>query len=185
MKCSRFNSNLDSGWRDEEFVRLYTENRGRLLAYIGTLIPHWHDAEEVLQQTFLALQEQLDAREPPHDFFRWACGVARHKVIDYRRRQRRWRQVFSEVALQKLSETHMACSDLIERRRLAMRQCVAKLPPSDRRVIEHYYLQGQTTAAEVAAELGRSKNTVLKALIRIRKLLRLCVDRTVALEDRK
>lgn len=183
MKYRRFHSSLDSDWRDEQFARLHAENRGRLAAYIGTLIPHWHDAEEVLQQTFMALREKLDDAEPPQDFFRWACGVAYHKVIDYRRRQQRWRQVFSEVALKKLTETHLACSDLLERRRTAIRQCVAKLPPSDRRVIEHYYLQGQATAAEVAEELGRPRNTILKALIRIRKLLRLCVDRTIALED--
>ncbi len=105
MKCRRFSSNLDSGWRDEEFVRLYTENRGRLIAYIGTLIPHWHDAEEVLQQTFLALREQLDAREPPHDFFRWALRLAHHKVIDYRRGKRRYGGKFSARSPEKLSET--------------------------------------------------------------------------------
>lgn len=87
--------------------------------------------------------------------------------------------------MQKLTETHAACSDLLERRRVAIRQCVAKLPPSDRTIIEHYYLQEQKTAAEVAEELGRSRNTVLKALIRIRKLLRLCVDRTIASEERR
>jgi RNA polymerase sigma-70 factor (ECF subfamily) len=185
MKCRRSNSNLGFGWTDEQFARLYGENRGRLIAYIGMLIPHWHDAEEVLQQTFMALREKLNDAEPPHDFFRWACGVAYHKAIDYRRRQRRWRHVFSEVAMQKLTETHAACSDLLERRRVAIRQCVAKLPPSDRTIIEHYYLQEQKTAAEVAEELGRSRNTVLKALIRIRKLLRLCVDRAIASEERR
>lgn len=185
MKRSRSNSGLDSGWRDEQFARLYAENRGRLMAYIGTLIPHWHDAEEVLQQTFLALQEKLGEGDLPRDFFRWACGVAYHKVNDYRRRKHRWRQVFSEVAMQKLTETHVAYSDLIERRRNAIQKCVAKLPPSDRSIIEHYYVQEQKTAGEVAEELGRSKNTILKALIRIRKVLRVCVDRTLAQEDRR
>lgn len=155
------------------------------MAYIGSLVPHWHDAEEVLQQTFLVLREKLQEGDPPRDFRRWAYTVAYHKVLDYRKRQRRWRHVFSEVAMQKLTETHAACSDLIERRRSAVRRCIAKLTPSDRSVVEHYYAQEQKTAVQVGEELGRSRNTILKALIRIRKLLRLCVDRTLATEDRR
>jgi RNA polymerase sigma-70 factor, ECF subfamily len=170
---------------DEEFVRLFGLNQGRVFGYIVNLIPHRADAEEVLQRTSIVLWRKFDQFHPSGEFVRWACGVAHLEVLSYVRQQNRRRQVFGETVLNKLAETRIARSDLLEQRRLVIDDCVAKLVRSDREIIEHYYYQGRKTAAEVAAELGRPANTILKALIRIRKSLQRCVDEAVSSEERK
>lgn len=171
--------------REEEFLRLYGENRARLFVFIGTLLRHWEDAEDVLQLTSIVLRNKFDQFNPSLDFFHWACGVAYRQVLHFRGKQARRKQVYREIALKKLAETQFARSDLLENRRVMLKDCVAKLAPSDREIVDRYYYQGRKTVAEVAAELSRPTNTVLRALVRIRRALRVCVDRALAQESRK
>lgn len=170
---------------DEEFVRLFGLNHGRVFAYIVTLLPCWTDAEEVLQRTSIALWKNFGQFDPSGDFSRWACGVAHRQALNYRRQQARGRRIFSESVMQKVAQTRAARSLVIEQRRSVMDDCIAELPPSDREIIDRYYYQGRKTAAEVARELGRPTNTILKALIRIRRSLHRCVDEATLAEERK
>lgn len=171
--------------RNEEFVRLFGLNQGRVFTYIATLLPCKADAEDVLQRTSIVLWRKFDQFDPSGSFVRWAYGVAYREALKYLKQQSRQRQVFREAVLEKLTQTHMARSDLLEQRRLAMDDCVAKLSPSDRAIIEHYYYQGRTTAADVAEALGRPTNTILHALVRIRGNLHRCIDDAVSSEKRK
>ena len=175
----------DNNAQNEEFVRLFGLNQGRVFTYIATLLPCWADAEDVLQQTSIVLWRKFDQFDPSGSFLRWAYGVAYREALKYLRQESRQRQVFREAVLEKLTRTHIARSDLLEKRRLAMDDCVARLSPSDREIIEHYYYQGRKTAAEVARELGRPTNTILHALVRIRGSLQRCIDEIASSEERK
>lgn len=171
--------------RDEEFVRQFGLNQGRVFAYIVTLIPRWTDAEEILQRTSVVLWRKFDEFDRSTNFVRWACAVAYLETLKYLKQEGRRQQVFKEAVLDQLARTRVAHSDLLENRHLALDDCVALLPPSDRAIIEHYYFQGRKTAAEVAEELGRPANTILKALIRIRASLQRCIDEKASSEERK
>jgi RNA polymerase sigma-70 factor, ECF subfamily len=171
--------------QDEEFVRLFGLNQGRVFAYIVTMLPRWADAEDVLQRTSVVLWRKFDQFDPSTNFVRWACSVAHFEALKYLRQEGRQREVFKEAVLEKLANTRIAHSDLLAKRQMAIDDCAAKLPPTDRQIIEHYYFQGRKTAAEVAKELGRPTNTVLKALIRIRGALQRCIDEAVSSEERK
>lgn len=184
MKADSRPHDLDA-MRDEEFVRHYSEVRARLFVYISNLLPHWADAEDVLQQTSILLNQKFDQYDPRRSFFNWARGIAYRTVLNFRKLQRRRHQVFNEAVLEKLSRTQMNQTELFESRRLALADCVTKLAPSDRQIVERYYYEGGKTVAEVANELSRPTNTLLRALVRIRRALRLCVDRSIAREYRK
>lgn len=171
--------------RDEDFVRLFGLNQGQVFAYIVTLLPRWADAEDVLQRTSIVLWNKFDQFDPSTSFIRWAYAVAYREALKYLKQEGRRQQVFREAVLDKLARTRVATSDLLEKRHTAFGDCVAKLPQSDRKIIEHYYFQGKKTAADVAEELGRPTNTVLKALIRIRGALQRCIDEEVSSEERK
>jgi RNA polymerase sigma-70 factor (ECF subfamily) len=168
--------------RDEEFLRLYAEHRARLFVFIGTLLRHWEDAEDVLQLTSVVLRSKFDQFDPSRDFFHWACGIAYRQALRLRGRETRRKQVHRDVAMKKLAEKHIARNDLLESRRAVLNDCVAKLAQRDREIVEHYYYQDRKTVAEVAAELSRPASTVLQALVRIRSSLRVCVDRALARE---
>jgi RNA polymerase sigma-70 factor (ECF subfamily) len=176
--------NIDDA-QDEAFVRLFGLNQGRVFAYIVSLLPCWADAEDVLQRTSIVLWKKFDQFDPSADFARWACGVAYRETLKYLKQQNRRRQVFDEAVLERIASARIARSDLLEKRRFAMDDCVSRLSPDDRGIIEYYYFRGKKTVAEVAGELGRPVNTVFKALTRIRRSLHRCIDDAVSSEDRK
>ena len=64
-----------------EFVSLLTASQRRLYAFICTLVIDRTDADEVLQETNLALWEQAERFEAGTDFVAWACRVAHYKVL--------------------------------------------------------------------------------------------------------
>lgn len=171
---------------EEEFVRLYQASRERVFAYIFSLMshPNWDDVEEVLQRTSIVLQRKFDQFDPARDFTSWACGIAHFELLRYQKQRKRWSRTFDGAVLEQLGREWVERSDLLEQRRQALDGCIEKLPATDQRIIEHYYYQGKKTAAAVAEELGRTTNTILKALIRIRKSLRQCIDRALASENR-
>jgi RNA polymerase sigma-70 factor, ECF subfamily len=171
--------------QDEAFVHLLELHKRRMFAYIGTLLPRWADAEEVLQRTTIVLWRKFDQFDPSTDFVCWAYAVAYWESLYYLKQEGHRRHVFGAAVLEKLARTHVARSDLLEKQHFAIDDCVARLSPSDREIIEHYYYQGRKTAAEVARELGRPTNTILKALIRIRGSLQHCIDEVASSEERR
>ena len=71
----------------------------RLVRLYGPLICWWcrrfgvaaDDVGDVVQEVFLAVANGLDTfeRQGPGSFRSWVRGIARHKALDYQRRQRR------------------------------------------------------------------------------------------------
>jgi RNA polymerase sigma-70 factor, ECF subfamily len=66
----------------------------------------------------------------------------------------------------------------------ALESCLGKLSETDRSLIRRRYQPG-TSVQELAAEIGRTANSLSKTLGRIRRALLECVDRTLAREARE
>jgi RNA polymerase sigma-70 factor (ECF subfamily) len=165
---------------DEEFVRLLGLSQGRVFSFVITLLPDWSEAEEVVARMSVVLWKKLGEFDPEGDFVRWACGIAYRQTLAYLRERRREHLTLSLDVLDQIAQARLEHDQLLEQRRRALRGCQEKLPPSDRQIIDAYYGATRKTAAEVGSELGRPTNTILKALIRIRRALHLCIDRTIA-----
>jgi RNA polymerase sigma-70 factor (ECF subfamily) len=165
---------------DEEFVRLLGLSQGRVLSFVITLLPNWNEAEEVVARTSVVLWKKKDDFDPNRDFVRWACGIAYRQTLIYLRERRRNHLTMSVDVLERIAQVRISRDEILEQRRSALQGCLNKLAKSDRKIIDAYYSCKRKTAAEVGAELGRPTNTILKALIRIRRALHRCIDRSVA-----
>jgi len=60
------------------------------------------DADDVLQETFLAVSRKAASFEPGSNFVAWACGIARLKVLENFRQLKRT-HALSESALSALA----------------------------------------------------------------------------------
>ena len=58
--------------------------------YISALVPYLNDAQDLLQQTALALWQKFAAYDPSQPFTPWACRFALLEVKDFLRRNRKW-----------------------------------------------------------------------------------------------
>ena len=60
--------------RYEEFLRLFTQERERMFAFIYSMIPRQADAEDVFQRSSLVLWRKFHEFRQGEDFLAWACG---------------------------------------------------------------------------------------------------------------
>jgi RNA polymerase sigma-70 factor, ECF subfamily len=178
MRSSRQPNNPGS---TDRFLRLLLAAEPKIRGFIFSLLPNWHDADEVYQDTSLVLWEKFGEYRPGTNFCAWACQIAWNKVRNFRSRQATALRLFSDALLEAVAEERLHRSDW-DRRRDALAACCEKLRVGDRDLLERCY-QRSTTIKQVAAQLSRPVDTVYKSLKRIRHSLYLCVHQTLARED--
>jgi len=167
--------------RREEFIRQLTFAQSSLWAYVFSLVPEHAAAQDILQQTNLTLWRKADEFQPGTNFIAWACRAAYFHVLTYRRGLRRDRLVFNDEVFAYLAErqTERVSEAAGGERLAALRQCLEKLPPHSRQLLESRYAPGGSVT-ELAKADGRSVAALSQVLYRIRDLLLQCIESTPA-----
>jgi RNA polymerase sigma-70 factor (ECF subfamily) len=182
LKLERVSAVADRGTNVEQFVQLFAKCQMGLQAYIWTLVPNRADADDLMQETSVALWRKWSEFDPQRDFFRWACGIAFIEVLRHRRRTASERLWFSEELMETLAVEFLSEPALYELRSAALHSCLEKLAARDRKIIEARYRDGATIQA-VAQELRRPVSTLYKMVARIRDRLHMCIEGTIARES--
>jgi RNA polymerase sigma-70 factor, ECF subfamily len=167
----------------DAFVRLLSQNQRRVFLYVMSLVPDLNDAEEIIQETNLVLWREFGRFEPGTNFAAWACKVALHQVLAWRKRVRRDRLEFSPAFLEAVADEATSASDLLEERSQCLAHCIEKLPADHRQLLRLRYNEGRAIEA-IARQLERSEEAIYRALSRIRRTLHDCVARSRLLEGR-
>lgn len=160
------------------FVQLFAKHQCALNSFVSSLVPTRADAEDVLQETSLALWKKWADYDVTRDFFRWACGIAHIEVVRQRRKAATDRLWFNEELIEVLSFEMIENRELLDLRRDALESCIKKLPGADQSVLELRYRSGMGVE-KVADSLGRTTRTIHRMLARIRRLLHQCINATV------
>ena len=168
-----------------EFEQLFRQCDSDIKAFVFTLLPHWSDAEDVVQRTRIVLWQKFSQFQPGSNFKAWALQVARFEVSNFRRTQRSDRLCFDDNLVDSLTEVRSSLAEELDRRRAVLDQCLRKLRASDRQIIRHCYGPKATTTKEAADRLHRPVNTLYKALNRIRRTLLECVQQVNRKETRE
>jgi RNA polymerase sigma-70 factor (ECF subfamily) len=163
----------------DEFVRRLVAVQGLLRGFILTHVQEPGRAEDVLQDVSVILWKKLDTYDPQRSFSGWALGVARNEILHARRDTARFRIVFDEDLLDQAARRYEALEPELDRRRLALRHCVGKMPEHYRGIVEQRYGQA-LPIAEVARRLGKKTGAVHMLLSRIRQALADCASRYLA-----
>jgi len=145
--------------------RLYEAKAAELVLYGRALGLSHAEAEDVLQETFLALVRMESSPERPAHY---CVRCFRNRALNYRRGL--WRRLTRELESRRWFDRS---ADETEAERAAMR-CLAQLPAEQREVIVlrvwHEYTLGQ-----IAELLGLSPNTVAGRYRYGMQKLRACV----------
>jgi RNA polymerase sigma-70 factor (ECF subfamily) len=171
-------ANDGSSERVEAFVRLLGQNQRRIFVYVMALVPRWNDAEEIVQETNLVLWREFGQFALGTNFAAWACKVAFHQVLAWRKRKQRDRLEFSPAFLEAVAQEAAGASDLLEERAQAMAGCIEKLPAPQREMLQLRYSAGKDIEA-IARQVDRSVEAVYRALSRIRQAIHQCVTQTL------
>ena len=165
----------------KRLMSLMTQHQRRIFAYIYTLVPDRHDAEDLLQETSVVICEKFDTFEPGTDFVAWACQIAYWRIRYARQKYARSKVVFHQELVDALAQTAAVMHEEMDERHEALAHCLQKLPTRDRELMLTRYEPG-SGVREAAQRSGRSLEAAYKALARIRKLLLDCVTHELETE---
>ena len=166
--------------RDSDFAGLLRAHQVQIFAYIYSMVRNFDDADDLFQQTSLAMWNKYDQYDPSRSFVAWACGVARFEVSNFVRARSRQRLYFSDdLSLLLIDAQESLERDRVEERREVLAGCVKKLRKGDQQLVEACYGE-ESRVPEVAREWGRSSQSIHNSLRRIRRSLFECVRRSLA-----
>ncbi|MBB5350049.1 RNA polymerase sigma-70 factor (ECF subfamily) [Haloferula luteola] len=165
----------------EDAVRLvhslFLANIDLIRGFIRGLVRDRHLADDVLQETFLTITRKAGQFEEGTSFPKWACTVARLKVLEMVRRESSRHRFFAEETLERLASDEAAEEQ--DYRLDHLRHCIDRLPASMRKLVHLRYVLEQKPA-EIAKRVGWTVEAVYVSLSRARSGLKECLETRMA-----
>jgi RNA polymerase sigma-70 factor (ECF subfamily) len=162
--------------RYDEFATLLQQTTRQLLTYLNAVLFRWDDADDVFQETCLVLWEKFDEFQPGTNFLGWALCVARNKAMSFQaaraRRSRFWGSQLQNSLMAAVSDRGSAAANASAD---VLSTCIDRLCQADRQLVRRCYAE-DVPIRQVAAQLGRSPQSVHNSLRRIRAALLECIN---------
>ena len=150
--------------RDQSaFHRLYERLADRVYRFALSLLRSPHLAEEVLQETMMAVWREAGRFEGRSKVSTWILGIARNQAFRLLRREEKGRR---------LPEIEHEASDPAEQSEMSVRveRSLDALPPQQREVL-HLVFYENLTVNETASVLGIPPGTVKSRMYHARRAL--------------
>ena len=180
MPSNALHSFGDATAAQQRFLALFLRSEREIFRYVAVLVPNVIEAEEIVQQTALALWEKFDSYDPARPFTPWACRFALNQARQWMERRQKWQILLADGLAEELARRREDLAPELERRLVHLEGCVAKLPGEQRTVVEGYFYRRLGIEA-LAKESGRTVEATYKKLQRIRSALRQCLENAVKL----
>lgn len=172
----------DSAAAQQRFLSLFLRSEREIFRYVAALVPNVTDAEDIVQQTAVALWEKFDAYDPTLPFTPWACRFALNKARQWIERRQRWEALLAGGLAEELASRREELGPEMERRLVHLERCLGKLPGEQRALVEGYYYR-RTGIEALAGESKRTVAATYKMLQRVRQALQTCVENAAQQEE--
>lgn len=162
----------------QEFVSQLTASQGRIRAFIVSLMPGSSEVGDVVQETNLVLWKSQARYRPGTNFMAWAFTIARLEVLHHRTRVKRRGHVLISEALLDMLANELPTTDNHDIYLNALESCKSKLTENQRELVDIRYEPGKSLES-YAQQTGRKASALRVSLMRIRTVLRECIERSV------
>lgn len=164
-----------------EFVSRITGCQRPLHAFILSVVWDVAEADDVLQETNVALWQKAAEFDPAHDFLPWAMRFAKLQTMAWLKRRKRFPLAFDDELLERMAGRSLAAAPGLDARRAALADCLQKLSESHRSLIASRY-EPDCSVKSLAEARHITPNALSQMLRRIRQSLIDCVAKTLAEE---
>ena len=165
----------DQNAAQQRFLSLFLRSEQEIYRYVAALVPNTTDAEDIVQQTALALWEKFDAYDPAQPFTPWACRFALNKARQWIERRQRWQALLEGGLAEELERRREDLRPELEVRLKHLEGCLNKLPEEQRSLVEGYYFR-LDTIEKLAVGSSRTVAATYKTLQRVRQALQSCIE---------
>ncbi len=172
----RLMSSVAAGER-QALQRLYEATSPKLFGIVLAVLSNRAEAEEVLQDVFVAIWEKADRYDPARGSpIAWLATVARNRAVDRRRALQGWGEVLSDEMLEAAPHDGPSPLDTLEddQERERLYGCLQTLEKRMRIAISEAFLHGDTyqiLARRHGVPLGTMKSWIRRSLIKLRECL--------------
>ena len=175
MKVNRM---AENSTKNECFLRFYSGIQIKLYAFILAIVHNQNDAEDLLQETSVVLWNKFDDFEEGKNFSAWAIGIAKNKILEYLRENKRTKMVFTDGFYRNISDMAGDSTDDVQDRINAVEKCLKKLSNADRKLLSMRYKKN-VPINQISKLMGRPSGGVYKTFSRIILVLRNCVTQSL------
>jgi len=162
------------------FSRIVQRHQALVCGLAYSACGNVHASEDLAQETFITAWQQLRTLREKGNLRGWLCGIARHVINNFLRRQQRTPTAMAaeldEVAHPASAEPAPDESAIQEQESAMLWRTLQTLPEIYREPMVLYYRQNESVAA-VAESLGLSEDAVKQRLARGRAMLAEQVER--------
>lgn len=159
----------------ENFEELVLKHQREIINFHYRFVRNRAEAEDLAQETFIKAYFSLPSLREPEKFRSWLYQIARNKVIDfYRRNKKRMGDLrMDEAVLAVVGEKNRAemQQDIIDREvQQGLEKCIGMLTTEEQKLVKLLYYEG-FGYDEMAEMLQINGNTLKSKLFRARKIL--------------
>ncbi len=164
------------GMDDEEaFLELYQSINQPLFAFILGLVADFHEAEDILQETYLKIRAAAHLYQPQGKPMAWIFTIARNLArMHFRQSQR-----VADESIEDIDAEGFFSSEMDHQDRIVMKNLLEKLDEDERTIILLHAVSGYKHR-EIAQYLEKPISTVLSRYNRGIKKLRKILEQAAA-----
>lgn len=161
---------------ENAFANLYRQYNQRIYRYVFSRVGDQVSAEELTSQTFLAALEGLASYRNNGKFSSWVFSIARNKIVDFYRSQKRMGISIDEQFIAVMVNPQIM--DRIEAKERAeiLAGLIRKLPKDRKELLRLRFVVG-LKYKEIAEITGRRTTAVKKAIYRLLDDLRQSLEK--------
>ncbi len=160
------------------FAKLIRKYQRQVHMHALGKVGDFHIAEDITQETFLQVYQNLETLYDPIQFSKWLYAIVNNLCIAWHRKDRLQTQPLEETHISEVEteaySRHVATEQAktsAEAQRDLVKKLLAKLKDRDREVITLHYFE-EMTSSEIGTYLGVSENTIKSRLHRARQQLK-------------
>ncbi len=162
--------------------QLFVQHQAKLRLYVLSLLPNFHAADDVIQEVFLVVSRKAMDFELGSNFIAWIRCIAMYQIRTYTRNHKRQPCSLADAVIEALAVSIPEDWDSEYEQELeSLRQCVKKLAPAAKEMIQLRYFR-KRMPTEIAALRNQSINAVNVTLNRARSMIRECIKRRLRLQ---
>ncbi len=176
------NNNLNNtNPNDTAIVNLLTKNHYRIYAFIISLVANHSDADDIMQEVSTVIWNKRVSYMAGTDFVSWALTIAKFQVLKYRKKKKLVIPLDDEI-IETLAEESQSRTVDVQSRIDALKKCVGKLSPEQRKFVELKYQDGLATQI-ISDRTGLSVYQIYRRFASIHGSLLRCVRRSLGFQE--
>lgn len=164
----------------DRVLKAALECRTELVAYARSLLGNYAAADDVLQEAMLAVVKKYDQFQEGTSMLAWCRSIVRIEVLRAKQRHQRERTLAERLlddSIDAAFDEFQAARrhDETEFWREALRRCLERVPERSQDVLRARFAD-ELSYQQIGERLGMTIEAVRKALFRLKKQVRACVE---------